>query len=170
MRSFFYFYFTYFRCGFGVHIEEQMKALDNMEKFLDDFRVKGKLSPQPWQDGVRISIKSTKSLYKDLILDKNVNHDGSLKYILTHRLNQDLLENLFSRLRGLGGANDHPGPVLAMRRLRILQLSKCVNAEILVNNPSVKIQGKTIDYNQDFFNRASQSSKRYTVSNKKSHI
>ena len=43
---------------------------------------------------------------------------------LTSRCNQDGLENLFSRIRQLGGPNDHPTPVDALHRIRLLILGQ----------------------------------------------
>ena len=85
--------------GEGLFAVDQMKVLDDMEKFLDDFSVfsnDGKLlqSKQPWQIGMQCSIKSTHALYDELV--KN----GPFRYLLTSRLNQDCLENFFSRIRG----------------------------------------------------------------------
>ena len=85
--------------GEGLFAVDQMKVLADMEKFLDDFSVfsnDGKLlqSKQPWQIGMQCSIKSTRALYDELV--KN----GPFRYLLTSRLNQDCLENFFSRIRG----------------------------------------------------------------------
>jgi hypothetical protein len=41
-----------------------------------------------------------------------------LEYIVTYRLNQDVLENFFSYIRGMGGANEHPSPLDIKYRLR----------------------------------------------------
>lgn len=54
-----------------------------------------------------------------------------VKYILTHRLNQDLLENMFSQIRARGGLYDHPSPLAALYRLRVILLGK---------NPGLVIQ------------------------------
>ena len=105
---------------------------------------KGK-DPQPWQFGIKASIKSTRAIYHDLIENRDNNPDGELRFILTSRLNQDVLENLFSRIRALGGDNSHPGPVEFMRRVRVLLLSKTVNTEILVDKPAVEICDETDD-------------------------
>ncbi|KAJ8897223.1 hypothetical protein PR048_002569, partial [Dryococelus australis] len=46
----------------------------------------------------------------------------SIKYILTHRLNQDL-ENLFCQIR-TRERNDHPSPIDALNQLRMIILGK----------------------------------------------
>lgn len=48
----------------------------------------------------------------------------NLEYILTRRLNQDALENFFSQLRTRGGLNDHPTPLNALYRIRMMILGK----------------------------------------------
>ena len=84
--------------GKGEFAVEQMKNLGLMEKFLDEFSVfeggKLKKSKQPWQIGIQCSIKSTRALHTELV------QNGPFKYLLTSRLNQDCLENFFSRIRG----------------------------------------------------------------------
>ena len=47
-----------------------------------------------------------------------------VNYILTHRLNQDCLENVFSQIRGMGRLHYHPNPVEFRYRLRALLISK----------------------------------------------
>ena len=50
----------------------------------------------PFQYGILCGIKSLRSLFKE------VKNEG-WEYLLTARLNQDVLENFFSQIRGLGG-------------------------------------------------------------------
>ena len=52
-------------------------------------------------------------------------------------MNQDNLENLFSRLRALRSNFQHPSPVETLRRLRILMIGQ--NHALVVNNPSVQL-------------------------------
>lgn len=52
-------------------------------------------------------------------LKKNYN----LEYILTYRLNQDVLENTFGVIRAKGGLHDHPDQLEFMYRLRSYILS-----------------------------------------------
>jgi len=62
-------------------------------------------------------INGTKPLLK--VLQKN-----GLKYLLTSKINHDALENLFSQLRSRGGLNDHPSPLNALFRIRLIILGK----------------------------------------------
>jgi len=87
--------------GDGINSLHQMKVLDQMEAFLTnlsifDQNVNGglKKSPMPWQTGMMCSIYSIRALHQDLVVN------GDYKYILTSRVNQDALENFFSRIRG----------------------------------------------------------------------
>ena len=65
---------------------------------------KGKLTRKPFQSGIIVSIRSTVAIYKIL-------EEGNVQYVLTTRLNQDCLENVFSLLRFLGGHGTHPTPI-----------------------------------------------------------
>lgn len=68
-----------------------------------------------------MSTNSLLNLYNELKSDFN------LSYILTSKLNQDSLENLFSLIRGSGGCNDHPKPMEFLYRMRLLVLGKNEN-------------------------------------------
>ena len=81
---------------------------------------KGKLTRKPFQCGIIVSIRSTLALYQEL-------KDENVQYVLTTRLNQDCLENLFSLLRFLGGHGAHPTPIQVMDRIRKICLTKSVN-------------------------------------------
>ena len=47
-----------------------------------------------------------------------------VEYLLTRRLNQDILENFFSYLRSMGASHDHPTPVELRHRLKWYILGK----------------------------------------------
>jgi hypothetical protein len=84
----------------GANTVDQFNVLDRMNIFLNNFRVlhsrtgKIRTAKLPWEHGLLCSIKSTKALYTDLVVN------GPFKYLMTAKLNQDCLENLFSRIRG----------------------------------------------------------------------
>ena len=50
----------------------------------------------PFQHGILCGIKSLRSLLDEI-------ENEGWEYILTARLNQDVVENFFSQIRGLGG-------------------------------------------------------------------
>ena len=83
----------------GPDPHKQFEVLDKMEDFLKNFDVFNedgslKEGKQPWQYGIACSIKATRKLHKELV------KCGNFSFLLTSRLNQDCLENFFSRLRG----------------------------------------------------------------------
>eukprot|EP00094_Tigriopus_californicus_P013854 TCALIF_13409-PA protein Name:"Similar to T Transposable element P transposase (Drosophila melanogaster)" AED:0.43 eAED:0.45 QI:0/0/0/1/1/1/2/0/323 len=128
------------KSAFGQNIHAQMKNLEDMAEFIDGMRLDGgrPITKLPWQFGILASINSMKAMYKYLTTNTNV------RYILTLRLNQDFLENFFSQLRRMSGDNAHPGPVEALRRLRILLLGK--NYNFLIKNPSVQFENSEETY------------------------
>lgn len=62
--------------------------------------------------GILMSINSVKALRAEMKKKFNFN------YLLTHRLNQDCLENMFSQMRYRNGANDHPTPTECLNNLK----------------------------------------------------
>nr|CAH7712823.1 unnamed protein product [Callosobruchus chinensis] len=81
--------------------------------------------------GILLTNKSMAELYNYVHLTYGV------KYILTSRLNQDVLENVFSYIRGTGGANDHPSPLEFRYRLRWYILGKN-SAAIFTSNTNTE--------------------------------
>lgn len=53
-----------------------------------------------------------------------LNLNYKVDYVLTARLNQDIIENFFSYIRGMGASNDHPHPLDFKYRLRWFILGK----------------------------------------------
>ena len=94
---------------------------------------KDSLKKKPFQTGIIVSIKATLDLYEELKTE-------GFSFLLTSRLNQDSLENVFSQLRALGGNNTHPSSVQTINRIRILCLSKSVNE--IVSNSSVEMSNE----------------------------
>ena len=123
------------RCGMGLHEAEQIQALMRMKSLMETMRYSDneeRKSKKPFQKGIIISIESILSLYEEMKTE-------GYSYLLTSRLNQDCLENLFSRIRGMGSNNSHPTPVEAMNRVRLLTIGK--DPQHIVNNPAVEMSG-----------------------------
>lgn len=78
-----------------------MQFFEEALQFFDDVQL-AKENKIYCIDGWKLSIKATSALWKDL----RDNHHFC--YLLTNRLNQDCVENLFSILRGKGGHRDNP--------------------------------------------------------------
>lgn len=113
-------------------------------------------SLQIFQKGILLSIKSLKALYCDL------KKENGFSYILTHRLNQDCLENLFSQVRGKTRFKEHPNSVECLYNIRAI---------ILGRNPSVteQLHTNTIDklpdeyITSEFCKQAAKTMKDYSV-------
>jgi len=96
----------------------------------------GKIGLLIFQKVILMHINGTKALLK--VLQQN-----GLKYLLTSKINKDALENLFSQLRSRGGLNDHPSPLNALFRIRLIILGK--------NSGIVSYQSNTADKNDEEF-------------------
>lgn len=70
---------------------------------------------KPIQTGILMSTQSLLDLFASLV------GCGTYSYLLTSRLTQDALENLFSQVRGRG--NSHPNPVHFRQCLRLISIS-----------------------------------------------
>ena len=122
------------RCGLGKHEDMQLQALDEMQNLVESmaFCDKERRTLLPFQKAILISIQSTKEIFLKL------KQQLPITYILTHRFNQDYLENKFSRIQEVEGDVTHPGPVQAINRLRSLELIS--NVAKLVSNPVVQME------------------------------
>nr|CAH7759843.1 unnamed protein product [Callosobruchus chinensis] len=106
------------RNAYGTNLDEQTVLLDKMSDLVNSMRVGNHKGIIPFQKGILLTSRSLKALLPYLQEKYNV------EYILTSRLNQDVLENFFSYIRGMGGANDHPSPLDFKYRLRWYILGK----------------------------------------------
>lgn len=114
------------KSGLGSHFQEQECALKKLRDLMSTSRflirnkselAKPRNSLLPCQIGFCVAINATLELYSVL-----KNDFPNVKYLLTSRLNQDCLENLFSQIRGFGGPNTCPTTVEFKYRLRLLLL------------------------------------------------
>lgn len=129
-------HWTPFTAPYGLFLDDQNSLLDKMYNTFLFMRCNGKYSLQIFQKAVLMHINGLKLLLK-------IVRDHGLKYILSSKVNQDALENLFSQLRTRGGLNDHPSPLNALYRLRMIILGK---------NPGVTSnQTNTTDTNNEEF-------------------
>lgn len=80
---------------YGKHFERQNELLDTIKTTFLTMRAITKNALQIFQKGAIISITSLQNLYKDL------KEQYGISYILTHRLNQDCLENLFCQVTNI---------------------------------------------------------------------
>ena len=108
-------------------ILNEMEEIVKKMYFID--KKTGRLVQKPFQKGLLVSIRSIIELFKELKSD-------GLQYLLTTRVNQDVLENSFSSLRYMGGNNTHPSASNFCKRIGLLCDSK--NIHFVATNPYVK--------------------------------
>ena len=80
-------------CAFGVHLKEQVQALENMEYLIKSMKINNKTFMLPFQKGILNTIKAIQGLYEVL------HSSHGIEFLFSTHVNQDNLENLFSRLR-----------------------------------------------------------------------
>ena len=103
-----------FQCALGVHEKSQLETLNLMYNLVNNMYFptkKGTLVQKPFQTGIIVSIRATTELFREL---KN----EGISYLLTSRLNQDCIENVFSQIRQMGGHYSHPTSVEFINRIR----------------------------------------------------
>ncbi|KAG4068984.1 hypothetical protein HA402_005645 [Bradysia odoriphaga] len=104
---------TAFKKPYGLALKEQDTVLDEMYDTVKNMKCFNKSDElqnalQIFQKGILMSITSLK------LLRSKMNEKFGFKFILTHRLNQDFLENFFCQIRGRSGQHDHPTPVIML--------------------------------------------------------
>lgn len=82
-------------CVYGMYRDSQEKCLKHFYKVCEYMRVGTKKYLLHFQKGFLLSIRTLLCLYNDVC-------EYGAKYVLTARLDQDCLENFFSRIRELG--------------------------------------------------------------------
>lgn len=103
-----------------------------MTQFSEEMRVGQKSSLLPFQKGILLSNKSLTEM-SSYIQKQYSSETFKIEYIITRRLNQDVLENLFSYPRMMGGGNDHPTPI---------ELKNCLKWYILGKHSASAISQK----------------------------
>ena len=104
--------------AYGVNKEKQDELLKNFYDTIKSLRVleKGTNTPHkgllPWQKGILIGINSLMPLFESL------KQEFDITYLLTSRINQDALEQLFSILRAMCGRYTEFSALSFLRRLR----------------------------------------------------
>ncbi|KAK4295516.1 hypothetical protein Pmani_031930 [Petrolisthes manimaculis] len=104
--------------------DKQIKVINDTVTLIKCLRVTGKYLP--FQKGIVISSKSVVTLYESLKERFNIS------YILTRRLNQDILEHFFSVIRQMGRCYDHPTPLSFQQRLKLYIMGK--DTAVLASN------------------------------------
>lgn len=101
------------RCAFGLHIEVQTNVLLKMAKMMSTMKINNSLCGSfcNFQKGVILSCHSLVGLLA--MVKENYNLD----YIITRKLNEDCLEEIFGGIRQMSGPHDHPDAVTFKHRL-----------------------------------------------------
>lgn len=94
-----------FISAYSNNLIQQNATLHEMTEYMTDMRFKGHVSMIECQKGV---LRSNASLQNLLLYLKVKYPPLNIKFLYTSRLNQDILENLFSYLRAVGATNDRP--------------------------------------------------------------
>ena len=84
----------------------QVEVLSEMISFMENCSVQTKKCKLPFQNGIIMSCKSLLSLFEEMKLKFDIS------FIITRRLNQDILENFFPLICQMGRAYEAP---LALR-------------------------------------------------------
>lgn len=116
-----------YSCAYGRSLQLQDDKLNEVYNMISGMRANSKNNLQVFQSSMLASINALKLLRADMERDFN------MSYILTHRLNQDCLENFFSQIRSRGGLYDHPTPLNAFYRIRMIILGKIAMCQDHVN-------------------------------------
>ena len=123
-------------CGYGIHLAEQSSVLRKMVETAEKMRCVGKrTSNTPFQRGLIITSKSLLRLYEVL------SERYGVEFILTSHLNQDCVENLFSRIRAVGGSYSHPTSVDFIYRLKKLIVGRA--SDLVIKTAAVEMEKDT---------------------------
>uniref|UniRef100_Q7M4J6 P element homolog (Lu-P1 element) n=1 Tax=Lucilia cuprina TaxID=7375 RepID=Q7M4J6_LUCCU len=114
---------------YGVDLESQQNKLEQMNQLMAVPIIPGRKSLEPFQKGILMTNRALVMLYDDV-------KKYDMTYILTNRLNQDVLEHFFGAIRSKGGLNDHPSPQDFKFRLRKYILAR--NTEYLNGTGNVE--------------------------------
>ncbi|KAF4530613.1 hypothetical protein B566_EDAN018701, partial [Ephemera danica] len=113
--------------AYGLCKEGQNKILRDMINIIQTIRCPPHRTMLPFQRGILMSCISLPLLHDEL--QQTYPH---MKYLLTHRLNQDCLENFFLNIRASGITYDNPLPTEFKYRMKRYILGK--NPDILSGN------------------------------------
>ncbi|OXA37408.1 Transposable element P transposase [Folsomia candida] len=105
---------NHYKCPYGMRKDRQDQLLNCIAKLFTNLRVGNRRTYAPFQKGWLINIRSLQDVFDDM------KDRYGIKYILTSRLNQDYLENIFSQIRGLNGFKLNPDALEFMYRMKTL--------------------------------------------------
>lgn len=108
------------RHAYGMDVDKQNSILSAMSELMRNVSVgsRKKGTKLPFQKGMLLNNSSLPRLLSYLKSQYNTSDIVRIEYILTSRLNQDIIENFFSAIRAMSGGNDHPCGLEFKYRLR----------------------------------------------------
>lgn len=113
------------------YLEQRLDDRYNMSQMKSDILVVGRKSLLPFQKGILISNGSLLGLYN------HISERFSMTHVLSYRLNQDVLEKIFSQIRAIGRTYDHPTPLEFKYRMKSQIISR--NSQILSSGTNVEL-------------------------------
>ncbi|XP_011051106.1 PREDICTED: uncharacterized protein LOC105144108 [Acromyrmex echinatior] len=89
--------------GYGQNLETQESILLLMTLYTENIRVGSRKALMPFQKGILVSNRSLRALFQYL----QIKYPVDCQYIITRRLQLDVLENFFTYLRTMDTSKDH---------------------------------------------------------------
>lgn len=109
--------------GYGLNLAEQDDTLSRVTELMYSLKFGKQEALRPFQRGIILNNTSLKEFLK--YLQKTYDTENfKITYILTNRLNQDVLENFFAIIRAMGRTHDHPSALEFEYRLKSYILGK----------------------------------------------
>lgn len=108
---------------YGINLQHQNKILNDVTEVMLRMKVGQKKNLLPFQKGFILNNESLKNLFYYL-KETFSNEAFNVQFILTNRLTQDVIENLFSYIRSMGIGHNHPSALNFQYRLRWYILGK----------------------------------------------
>jgi len=117
-----------FTKSYGLDLENQNTLLDKMDNFITNMKVHGSNRRLPFQTGIFLKfictlhttqqfnfifilgILVTNASIRSLLIDLKKDYEN-ITYIMTRKVNSDVVENSFSYLKGMVGSNSHISPL-----------------------------------------------------------
>lgn len=114
---------------YGLNLTSQNEILDKVTQIISNMKVGNNKTLLPFQKGIIVSNAALQQLLPYL-KEQFSSEIFPISYILTNRLTQDVLENLFSYLRAMGGAHELPSSLNFYHRLKWFILGKHADSVI----------------------------------------
>lgn len=125
--------------GYGVSLEYQSKILDRMSYVMENIRSISKNSRMlPFQKGIILNNMALKEL---LVYLKQKYVGSEIDYILTRKLNQDVLEQAFATFRSMGRTHENPSALDIKYRIRNYLLGRHAATILAANTTNAEMQG-----------------------------